>query len=68
MDNKNSNNFNYSSSQSTGLEVDEPLPIFPESNPENCENPDELENASVFVASDTARMISSDRPSTLPSN
>ena len=54
--------------KSTGLEVDEPLPIFPESNPENCENPDELENASVFVASDTARMISSDRPSTLPSN
>ena len=44
------------------------LPIFPESNLENCENPDELEDESVFVASDTARMISSERPTTLPSN
>lgn len=54
--------------KSTGLEVDEPLPIFPESNPENCENPDELENASVFFASEDARMIGSEKATTLNSN
>ena len=54
--------------KSTGLEVDEPLPIFPESNPENCENPDELEDESVFVADENARMIGSEKATTLNSN
>lgn len=36
--------------KSTGLDVEEPLPIFPELNPENCENPDELETSSAFNA------------------
>ena len=54
--------------KSTGLEVDEPLPIFPESNPENCENPAELETETAFFADENARMVSSTQPTTLPSN
>lgn len=57
-------------SGSTGLPTldGQPLPIFPESNRLNCENPDELEGVSAFTASETARMISSDRATTLPNN
>lgn len=53
--------------KSTGLEADQPLPIFPELEPEKCENPEELENASVFNASDI-QMIGSTVPTTLPTN
>lgn len=57
-------------SGSTGLPTldGQPLPIFPESHPENCENSAELEIATVFTASETARMISSTQPTTLHSN
>ena len=34
--------------KSVGLVVTDALPIFPESNPENCENPLELETESAF--------------------
>ncbi len=53
--------------KSTGLEVDQPLPIFPEAHPENCENPSELETATVFVANDV-QLAGTDRPTTLHSN
>ncbi len=53
--------------KSTGLKVKEPLPIFPESNPLNCENPNELETKTVFTASEV-QMIGSDKATTLPSN
>ncbi len=33
---------------SAGLKVDNALPIFPEKDPENCENPTELEKVSAF--------------------
>lgn len=51
---------------STGLSVDpdRPLPIFPEPNPENCENPEELETETVFRLDD-AQLSASDRNSTL---
>ena len=34
--------------KSTGLPVDQPLPIFPETDPKNCENPSELEFETNF--------------------
>ncbi|MBB5333951.1 hypothetical protein [Chryseobacterium koreense] len=34
--------------KSTGLSVTQPLPIFPEDEPENCENPLELETETSF--------------------
>lgn len=34
--------------RSTGLPVNQPLPIFPENDPENCENPAELEFETSF--------------------
>jgi hypothetical protein len=34
--------------KSTGLAVDQALPIFPESDPSKCENPSELEDVSSF--------------------
>lgn len=54
-------------SKSTGLDVVDPLPIFPESHPENCENPDELEKESVFKLDDV-QMITNGKPTTLPTN
>ena len=44
---------------STGLNVDpnQPLPIFPETEPENCENPDELETTTSFTLQEDARII-----------
>lgn len=51
--------------KSTGLEVTQPLPIFPEPNPENCENPEELETETVFTLDD-AQLSASDRETTLP--
>ena len=38
--------------KSTGLPVDQPLPIFPEKDPTNCENPSELEEKSSFDSRD----------------
>ena len=38
--------------KSTGLPVDKPLPIFPEINPDNCENPLELEVETSFEQRD----------------
>ncbi|MBL1221851.1 hypothetical protein JET18_13445 [Chryseobacterium sp. L7] len=34
--------------QSVGLEVEQALPLFPEDDPKNCENPKELETKSAF--------------------
>jgi hypothetical protein len=51
--------------KSTGLDVKEPLPIFPELAPQNCENPAELEKETAFVASEI-QMIGSERATTLP--
>ncbi|MCW3160523.1 hypothetical protein [Chryseobacterium oryctis] len=38
--------------KSVGLEVEQPLPIFPEDDPANCENPKELEFESSFSLDD----------------
>lgn len=46
--------------KSTGLEVEDALPIFPESDPENCENPQELETKSAFGL-ENINMLSSDK-------
>lgn len=53
--------------KSTGLDVDDALPIFIEKNPANCENPDELEKDSAFNAEDV-QMVASDKKTTLPNN
>ena len=53
--------------KSTGLKTTQALPIFPESNPSNCENPSELVFESSFDARDI-QMISSSQPTTLHSN
>ncbi|WP_278351661.1 hypothetical protein [Chryseobacterium gleum] len=54
---------------STGLPVNplHPLPIFPEDNPENCENPLELEFETSFRLDEKAQLSHSDQPTTLPS-
>ena len=51
-------------SKSTGLEVAEPLPIFPEANPAECENPEQLETQTAFTAEEKT-IEGSDRPTTL---
>jgi hypothetical protein len=38
--------------KSVGLEVEQPLPIFPEEHPENCENPKDLESETSFSLDD----------------
>ncbi len=43
---------------STGLTVDQPLPIFPEEDTDNCENPSELETKSSFRLDEDATMNS----------
>ena len=53
--------------KSTGLEVTEALPIFPEPNPENCEYPEELETESAFILNDV-QLSASDRSTTLHPN
>jgi hypothetical protein len=50
--------------KSTGLAVDQALPIFPESDPSKCENPSELVNESSFDSRDIQLSRSID-PSTL---
>ncbi|MDQ0593197.1 uncharacterized protein YukE [Chryseobacterium ginsenosidimutans] len=52
---------------STGLPVEHPLPIFPEDDPKNCENPKELEFETSFSLDEEAQLAHSDGPTTLPS-
>ncbi|WP_228377887.1 hypothetical protein [Chryseobacterium luteum] len=52
--------------KSTGLPVDQPLPIFPETDPKNCENPSELEFTTSFRLDENAQLSHSDEPTTLP--
>lgn len=54
---------------STGLPVNplHPLPIFPEDEPENCENPKELEFETSFSLDQEAQLSHSDGATTLPS-
>ena len=42
--------------KSTGLPVDHPLPIFPEDDPKNCENPKELEFETSFSLDKDAQL------------
>ena len=51
--------------KSTGLPVEQPLPIFPETNPENCENPLELETETSFEQRDVQLSHSDKTESTL---
>lgn len=51
--------------KSTGLPVDQPLPIFPETDPDNCENPLELETETSFEARNTSLGIELEKESTL---
>ncbi|WP_407477755.1 hypothetical protein [Elizabethkingia anophelis] len=51
--------------KSVGLEVEDALPIFPELNPENCENPKELETTSAFGLEDVHMQSSDKEGSTL---
>jgi hypothetical protein len=54
--------------KSTGLPVDplHPLPIFPEDDPKNCENPAELEFETSFSLDEKAQLSHSDGATTLP--
>lgn len=51
--------------KSTGLPVDQPLPIFPEGDPDNCENPLELENETSFRTDDVNLLGSGETTSTI---
>ena len=51
--------------KSTGLAVEEPLPIFPEADVDNCENPSELENVTSFNAKNISLGIEIGKTSTL---
>lgn len=44
---------------STGLDVDptQPLPIFPEADRNNCENPEQLEDVSAFRLQQDAQLL-----------
>ena len=53
--------------KSTGLPVDQPLPIFPEVDPTNCENPSELEVKTSFEPRDIRMLGRDDKTTTLPS-
>ena len=52
--------------KSVGLQVTEALPIFPETDVANCENPEELVFESKFTLLEDAKMLGSDLPTTLP--
>lgn len=52
--------------KSTGLPVEHPLPIFPENDPKNCENPAELEFETSFSLDEKAQLSHSDGATTLP--
>lgn len=51
--------------KSTGLPVEQPLPIFPETDHENCENPSELEDTTSFEPRDIQLQRSDKTESTL---
>lgn len=51
--------------KSTGLPVDKPLPIFIENDPENCENPLELETETSFRTDDAKLLGSGETTSTI---
>ena len=51
--------------KSTGLAVEEPLPIFPEADVDNCENPSELESVTSFEQRDVQLNRSDKTESTL---
>lgn len=53
--------------QSVGLKVDpdQPLPIFPEEHPENCENPKELETETSFSLDDISLANPDNKETTL---
>nr|WP_314493133.1 hypothetical protein [uncultured Chryseobacterium sp.] len=55
--------------ESVGLKVDpdQPLPIFVEEHPENCENPKELEGETSFSLDVNSQLSHSTDPTTLPS-
>nr|WP_321233931.1 hypothetical protein [uncultured Psychroserpens sp.] len=54
--------------KSAGLEVEQALPIFPESEPENCENPEQLETETSFTLDDAQLTSPSVSETTLYSN
>ena len=54
--------------KSAGLEVTEALPIFPEAEPENCENPEQLETKSAFKLDDVQLTSPGTSETTLYSN
>ncbi|WP_353777151.1 hypothetical protein [Winogradskyella sp. 3972H.M.0a.05] len=54
--------------KSAGLEVEQALPIFPEAEPENCENPEQLENTSAFKLDDAQLTSPSTSDTTLYSS
>ncbi|CAI8841398.1 hypothetical protein [Chryseobacterium sp. IT-36CA2] len=47
--------------KSTGLPVNQPLPIFPENDPKNCENPLELEFETSFSLDEDAQLQHGDK-------
>ncbi len=53
--------------KSTGLAVNQALPIFPESDPSKCENPSELVNEPIFE-SRSINLSRSIEPTTIPRN
>lgn len=54
--------------KSAGLEVTRALPIFPETEPENCENPEQLETETSFTLDDVQLSSTGTGETTLPSN
>ena len=54
--------------KSAGLEVERALPIFPEPEPENCENPDQLETETSFTLDDVQLSGTGTSETTLYSN
>lgn len=54
--------------KSAGLEVDKALPIFPENEPENCENPEQLETETSFTLDDVQLSSTGTGDTTLNSN
>jgi len=54
--------------KSAGLDVDKALPIFPESEPENCENPEQLETETSFTLDDAQLSSTGKGETTLYSN
>lgn len=54
--------------KSAGLKVDDALPIFPEDEPENCENPEQLETETSFTLDDVQLSSTGTGDTTLYSN